>query len=80
MELFQSPYNHIMIALLFLAVYSMIDMQEHFGVPNTFSNACYYTVTTHTTTGFGDITPKTNIAKWIVTLHMVITWTTIAIL
>lgn len=74
-----SPYTHLMVFLSFLMLYLAIDMKEHFGVPNTWSNACYFTVTTHSTTGFGDITPKTSLAKWMVTLHMLITWGVIAL-
>jgi len=71
-------YNHIWVAFAFLLVYSLMDMKEHFGVPHTWSNVCYFTATTHTTTGYGDITPKTSFAKWVVTLHMLITWIVIA--
>jgi hypothetical protein len=70
--------NHLYLVLFFLGVYSLINMEEHFGVPNSLSNVCYFTVTTHTTTGFGDITPKTSLAKWLVSLHMVATWLIVA--
>jgi hypothetical protein len=46
-----------------------MDMMKHFGVEKSFTDAIYFTTATHATVGFGDITPKTNLARWIVSIH-----------
>lgn len=39
------------------------------GYEDAFFDAAYITLTTHTTTGYGDITPKTKWAKLVLMLH-----------
>ena len=41
-----------------------------FGVPLSRSSALYFTVTVFSTVGFGDITPKTDVARLVVTVQM----------
>lgn len=65
---------HAMVFVSFAVVYLLMDKQKHFGCANTATNALYYAVTTHTTTGFGDITAKTTLAKWVSTCHMIAAW------
>lgn len=68
------------IYIVFLSIYMAIDMKTHFGTEkNTLVNALYFTTTTHTTVGFGDITAKTPLAKMLVSAHMLCVWTLVAI-
>ena len=43
--------------------------KKYFNIPNNsnnhFTNSIYYTAVVHSSTGFGDITPNTNITKMI---------------
>jgi hypothetical protein len=41
-----------------------------FGMPLDRSSALYFTVTVFSTVGFGDITPKTDVARLVVTVQM----------
>jgi hypothetical protein len=41
-----------------------------FGVPLSRISALYFTVTVFSTVGFGDITPKTDVARLVVTVQM----------
>jgi Ion channel len=59
--------------LLFAAVYSVMAQGAagDFSQPLTRTDALYFTVTTFSTTGFGDITAKTQVARLVVTGQMV---------
>lgn len=65
---------HMYVFLAFLVIYLMMDLETHFGCDNTMTNAVYYAVTTHSTTGYGDITAQTAVAKWISVIHMIAVW------
>jgi hypothetical protein len=66
-------YN-IYLLVFFTSVYLMLDMKKHYGVNKSFTSCLYVSTTTHTTTGFGDITPKTNLATWLTIVHMMSVW------
>jgi len=70
---------NLLIYTLFTGLYLYIGMKEHFDTPNTLTNAMYYAATTHSTTGYGDIIPKTSLAKMLATAHMFCVWILIAI-
>jgi hypothetical protein len=63
---------------LFLLVYSMIYLSMSHALPHSFSNrldhtrALYFTITVFSTVGFGDITPRTDNARIIVSLQMLV--------
>jgi hypothetical protein len=65
---------HAYIFLFFTALYLLLDSETHFGCDNTVTNAVYYAITTHSTTGYGDITAQTTTAKWISMAHMLAVW------
>lgn len=67
--------GHVLILITFLAANLSMDMKKHFGTPHSVTNAVYYTVTTHSTTGYGDVTPKTKFARWMAVAHMMLVWT-----
>jgi voltage-gated potassium channel len=61
---------------LFLILFAWIYLTmaraypDAFGVPLSRSSALYFTVTVFSTVGFGDITPKTDVARLVVTVQM----------
>ena len=60
--------------LLFAAAYLVMAKisASSFSQPLTHTDALYFTVTVFTTVGFGDITPKTEAARLVVTGQMII--------
>jgi hypothetical protein len=63
---------------LFLLVYSVIYLTMSHARPQTFSTtldhtrALYFTITVFSTVGFGDITPRTDSARIVVSLQMLV--------
>jgi hypothetical protein len=70
--------NALMVLVFWMIYYNL--GQEHFnGDFHTPMDALYYTVVTHVTLGYGDISPKTQLARRIVTLHILLVWAEIVI-
>lgn len=68
------------IIFLFWTAYMHLG-QDHFnGDIKTPMDAFYYTIVTHVTLGYGDITPKTQMARRIVTVHSLIVWAQVVLL
>lgn len=70
---------NMIIFTVFFFVYRFMGMKEHFDVEPTSPNAMYFTTVTHATLGYGDIIPKTRTAKMVVTLHVLLVYTFIAL-
>lgn len=63
----------LFILLFAVAYFSMAHAQpSNFTAPLTRTDSLYFTVTIFTTVGFGDITPKSEVARLIVTGQMVL--------
>lgn len=62
-----------LLVVLFAYVYLVASNNDPaaFSEPLDHIRSMYFTVTTTTTVGFGDITPRTNAARVAVTVHMV---------
>jgi len=60
--------------LLFASAYVVMAAisASNFSQPMTHTNALYFTVTVFATVGFGDITPKTEAARLVVTGQMIV--------
>jgi Ion channel len=60
--------------LLFASAYAVMDTvsASNFSQTMTQTNALYFTVTVFATVGFGDITPKTEVARLVVTGQMIL--------
>jgi voltage-gated potassium channel len=60
--------------LLFASAYVVMAAisARNFSQPMTHTNALYFTVTVFATVGFGDITPKTELARLVVTGQMIV--------
>ena len=63
---------HAAIFLAFTLIYSLLDFQRHFRTDP--KDVLYFSATVHTSVGFGDIVPKTPLAKAIVTMHMLLSF------
>lgn len=73
--------SNIVIWIAFALLYHLIGMETHFvnGRDNP-QTALYFSAVAQTTTGFGDITPKTTLSRLLVTAQLVLTWGMLALL
>lgn len=65
--------TNAIVFVMFTVIYWIMDTMRpgiHFG--DSF-DPVYFSVITHTTIGFGDISPKTTVARYITSLHAVLT-------
>ncbi len=61
--------------VLFAGIYWLLGMEDHFGVSGgNMGDALYFATIAHTSVGFGDIVPKTRVAKTLVALHVLAVW------
>ncbi len=72
----------LMLTLLFAWAYAMMSAVSPAAFSHSLdrSSAIYFTVTILSTVGFGDITPVTAAARWVVTLHMIVKITLVVVL
>ncbi len=72
----------LMLTLLFAWAYAMMSAVSPAAFSHSLdrSSAIYFTVTILSTVGFGDITPVTAAARWVVTLHMIVNITLVVVL
>jgi hypothetical protein len=63
-----------LLLVLFAATYITIDGQQAgaFSEPLNRTDGLYFTVTTFATVGYGDITPRTELARVVVTVQMLV--------
>lgn len=64
-------YANLVIYFVFLFTYYSLGKKSFKGLSDqpTIHEFLYFTTTTHTTAGFGDITPVDNIGRWVVCAH-----------
>lgn len=61
--------------VFFALLYWVIGMDKHFGTTGAgLEDATYFAVVAHTSVGFGDIAPKTRLARLLVSLHVLAVW------
>ncbi len=72
----------VMLVLLFALAYATMSAVSPAAFSQSLdrSSAIYFTVTILSTVGFGDITPVTAAARWVVTLQMIIDITLVVVL
>ncbi len=72
----------VMLTLLFALAYATMSAVSPAAFSQSLdrSSAIYFTVTVLSTVGFGDITPVTAAARWVVTLQMIVNITLVVVL
>lgn len=65
--------NNLIVIFIFYILYFSLDYiyPKCFGEKLGLGKAFYFTIITHSTLGFGDLTPKTNMSKAAVCLHLI---------
>lgn len=68
-------YNAV-VFLAFMAVYAGMDFDKHFTAdkPVSLRGKWYFALMTHTTAGCNDIVPKTDFARTVIAVHVLIAW------
>jgi hypothetical protein len=66
----------ILVFVLALVTYTTIDFDTHFTSDKsvTFPGKVYYTLMNHTAVGCNDIVPKTDFARALTGLHVLLSW------
>ena len=74
-KLMISALFHVMFILIFAFIYFSMKGEEHFvglGSDATFMDCLYFSMTTSSTVGYGDISPKSQTARFLVVIHQFI--------
>lgn len=74
-KLMISALFHLMFILIFAFIYFSLKGEEHFvglGSDATFMDCLYFAMTTSSTVGYGDISPKSQTARFLVMVHQFI--------
>lgn len=68
-------YN-VMVYALMTALYHLIDFDTHFDLKGKAGTGkiMYFTWMTHTGVMAGEITPKTDVARGLMSMHVLLTW------
>lgn len=74
-------YN-LIVFLAFLPFYFLIDYEKHFaydsgkqgGTKPSWRGKLYFALMTHSTAGAGDIVPTSDLARTLMSLHILATW------
>jgi hypothetical protein len=77
-------YN-IILFVIFVAIYHLIDFRRHFDLPEhtppTTHSILYYTFMTQAQVMAGEISPKTNLGRQLLVVHVFLSWfVTVALL
>nr|QLC35906.1 potassium channel protein kcv [Acanthocystis turfacea Chlorella virus mid_9.1] len=62
--------SHIVILICFTVIYKMLPGGMFSDADPSWFDCLYFSTATHTTTGYGDLTPKSPVAKLVTTVHM----------
>ena len=63
---------HVGILVFFTTVYKMLPGGMFSNTDPSWVDCLYFSASTHTTVGYGDLTPKSPVAKLVATAHMMI--------
>ena len=66
--------NHIIAIIVFFVIYSILYAinKKNFQAAKGYLDMFYFTTTTQSSTGYGDIVPTTNVAKITVSIHHIV--------
>ena len=73
-------YIYLIIITIFSIIYYYVGAHNFHNMKNSYLDSLYFSIITSSTVGYGDITPKTNTAKIIVILQIILSYTNIGIL
>lgn len=67
-------YNNIILMIVFFIIYSTLYYfnNDNFNNVTSYFDIFYFTTTTQSSTGYGDIVPKTKLAKMFTSLHHIL--------
>nr|QLC35873.1 potassium channel protein kcv [Acanthocystis turfacea Chlorella virus IL-M] len=63
---------HLSILVIFTTIYKMLPGGMFSNTDPSWVDCLYFSASTHTTVGYGDLTPKSPVAKLTATAHMLI--------
>jgi len=78
-KLIISLFIEIIIFIVFAFIYYFMDTKNFNNMKNSLIDSIYFSIVTSASVGYGDITPKTDIAKILVLIQIILTYTNISI-
>jgi len=68
--------GNLILYTIYAIIYSRLDAKNFNGIdgPMSRSTVAYFTAVSQSSTGYGDISPKSDLARRIVTSHVFLTW------
>jgi len=66
--------NHVIAIIIFFVIYSILFTmnKKNFEAAHGYLDMLYFTTTTQSSTGYGDIVPTTTLAKITVMMHQIV--------
>ena len=68
--------GNLILYAIYATIYGRLDAKNFNGIdgPMSRSTIAYFTAVSQSSTGYGDISPKSDLARRIVTSHVFLTW------
>ncbi len=68
--------GNLILYAIYAIIYGRLDAKNFNGIdgPMSRSTIAYFTAVSQSSTGYGDISPKSDLARRIVTSHVFLTW------
>ncbi len=68
-KILKTTLAHIILVVIFSIIYFLIGKDNFNNIEDNYIDYLYFSFITSSSIGYGDITPKTNLAKILVMLH-----------
>lgn len=62
-----------LIIIIFSIIYYFLGENNFYNMNNSYLDSIYFSLVTSTTVGYGDIVPRTDLAKFVVMCQLVVT-------